>query len=165
MKTTNLLLLACLALPLVAACDKEEASTETVAAPVPVPTTNDDNEWATYLQDVVRRNLGDIRRSPYLYYLPASGSAGFEGAYARLGEQMTTDLMRGIVEGNMIAYGSPESAKMADLVVQAFTDAKVAPGAMKGVRVLFIGQPADGERVRAAVEPAGVNYVFVDSSK
>ena len=30
---------------------------------------------------------------------------------------------------------------------------------------MFIGQPADGERVKAAVEPAGVDYVFVDSSK
>lgn len=163
MKTTNLLLLACLTLPFVAACDKEEASTETVAAPVPVPTTNDDNEWAAYLQDVVRRNLGDIRRSPYLYYLPASGSAGFEGAYARLGEQMTTDLMRGIVEGNMIAYGSPESAKMADLVVQAFTEAKVAPGAMKGVRVLFIGGPADAERVKAAIAPTGASFEFIEA--
>jgi hypothetical protein len=34
---------------------------------------------------------------------------------------------------------------------------------MKGVKVLFIGTPADSERVEAAVEPAGVTYVFVEA--
>jgi hypothetical protein len=165
MKTTNsLLLAACLALPLVTACSQEEeAATETAAAPVPVPTTNDDEAWATYLQDVVRRNLGDIRNAPYLYYLPAAGSPGYEGAVERLGDQMTTDLMRGIVEGNLIAYGSPESAKMADLVVKSFTEAEVAPDAMKGVRVLFIGAPADAERVKTAIAPTGASFEFIEA--
>jgi hypothetical protein len=34
---------------------------------------------------------------------------------------------------------------------------------MKGVKVLFIGATADGDRVKAAVEPAGVTYVFVEA--
>ena len=34
---------------------------------------------------------------------------------------------------------------------------------MKGVKVLFIGQAADNERVKAAVAPSGVNYVFVEA--
>jgi hypothetical protein len=34
---------------------------------------------------------------------------------------------------------------------------------MKGVRVVFIGDAADGERVKAAVAPAGVDYVFVEA--
>ena len=39
----------------------------------------------------------------------------------------------------------------------------VQPGTMKGVKVLFLGAAADNERVRAAVEPAGVTYVFVEA--
>ena len=34
---------------------------------------------------------------------------------------------------------------------------------MKGVKVLFIGDAADSERVKAAVAPSGVNYVFVEA--
>ena len=52
---------------------------------------------------------------------------------------------------------------MADLVVAAFDG--VPADSMKGVRVLFIGKPADGDRVKAAVTPAGVDYVFVDTGK
>ena len=39
---------------------------------------------------------------------------------------------------------------------------QVPAGTMKGVKVLFVGTPILGERVRTAVEPAGVNYVFVE---
>ena len=52
---------------------------------------------------------------------------------------------------------------MADLVEASFAD--VPAESMKGVRVLFIGDPADNERVKAVVEPAGVDYVFIDTSK
>lgn len=70
-------------------------------------------------------------------------------------------MQRGIVEGNLVAFGSPESAMMADIVVGAF--AKVDPGSMKDVRLLFIGDAADNDRVKVAVEPAGVEYVFVEA--
>ena len=33
----------------------------------------------------------------------------------------------------------------------------------RGVRVVFIGQASDNERVKAAVTPAGVTYVFVEA--
>jgi hypothetical protein len=34
---------------------------------------------------------------------------------------------------------------------------------MKGVKVVFVGSPILGERVRTAVEPAGVKYIFVEA--
>jgi hypothetical protein len=34
---------------------------------------------------------------------------------------------------------------------------------MKGVKVLFIGKPADSDRVKAALAPTGVDYVFVEA--
>ncbi|MGQ4661389.1 hypothetical protein [Lysobacter sp. F6437] len=162
--TTRLLMIALLSMPLLAACQKEEAPAEdttAVAAPLTRPATNDDAEWGAYLSDVVTRNMGEITRSPYLYYLPGSDSAGFEGARARLQEEVEIAMQRGIVEGNLIAFGSPESAMMADIIVSAF--AKVDPGSMDGVRVLFIGDAADNERVEAAVAPAGVAYQFIEA--
>jgi hypothetical protein len=50
---------------------------------------------------------------------------------------------------------------MADLVLAAFEG--VPADSMKGVRVLFIGDAADDARVKAAVSPAGVDYVFIEA--
>lgn len=159
--TTRLLLLACMMLPL-AACQKEAAPVESaVDAPVAVPTSNDDAAWGNYLTDVVRRNLGKITNSPYLYYLPAESTPGFDGEYLRQLEKTQDDLLRGILPDNMLAFGSPASARMADLIAEAF--AEVEPDSMDGVRVLFIGDLKDSARVKAAVEPSGATYTFVEA--
>ena len=81
--------------------------------------------------------------------------------YDRLLEKAKMDVARGIIAGNLLAYGGHSSAKVADLVVDSFKD--VEPNSMKGVKVLFIGQAADSERVKAAVAPAGVDYKFVEA--
>ena len=47
------------------------------------------------------------------------------------------------------------------MIVEAFTD--IPAGSMKDVRVLFIGQAADSDRVKAAIEPSSANYVFVEA--
>ncbi|MFT3755657.1 MAG: hypothetical protein QM769_06875 [Pseudoxanthomonas sp.] len=160
MKIANrLLLAACLALPF-AACKKQEAVV-VEAAPLAVPTTDSDDAWKPYLQDVVGRNMGNITNNPYLYYLPAQSDPEFQAKYDRQLEQAKNALARGIVGGNLVAFGSPESEKMADIAIASF--AGVPADTMKKVRVLFIGAPADGERVKAAVAASGVDYVFVEA--
>ena len=71
-----------------------------------------------------------------------------------------SDLARGIVRGNLLAYAGHESGRVADMVIRAF--AEVPEGSMEGVRVLFIGDAADRERVEQAVAPAGVEFVFIE---
>ena len=71
------------------------------------------------------------------------------------------DMSRGIIEGNMLLFGSPARTKLADLVIEGFKEAK--PNTMKNVKVVFVGDPADKDRVQAAVAPSGVTYVFVSS--
>ena len=61
----------------------------------------------------------------------------------------------------MLVFASPSSTKAAELAVTGF--AQVQPGTMKGVKLIFIGKPDDGEKVKAAAEPAGVKYVFVEA--
>jgi hypothetical protein len=102
-----------------------------------------------------------IQNQPYVYLLPGESTPDFEGLHERMLEKARTDVARGIIKGNMLAYASPSSAKMADIVVESFST--VTPDTMQGVRVLFIGAPADDARVRAAVEPAGVDYKFVEA--
>ena len=163
MKTmTRLILIACLVLPFVA-CKKQEAPQAVVKAPMSAPTTDERQAWVDYLNDVVPRNMTGIANQPYVYLLPGESAADFQDQYDRLLEKAQSDVARGIIAGNLLAYASPASAKMADMVIAAFDG--VPADSMKNVRVLFIGKPADSERVKAAVSPAGVEYVFVDTSK
>jgi hypothetical protein len=154
------MLIACLALPF-AACKKEEAPKETVQAPMSAPTTDDRQAWLNYLQDVVGRNMDGIQNQPFVYMVPSESLPDFADQYERLLEKARMDVARGIISGNLLAYGGHSSAKVGDLVVESFKT--VEPNSMKGVKVLFIGKPADNERVKAAVTPAGVDYVFVEA--
>ena len=161
MKTmTRLLLIVCLALPF-AACKKAEAPVAPVKAPLSAPVNDDHQAWVAYLSDVVTRNMGGIQNQPYVYMLPGESTAGFKDQYDRLLDKAKADVGRGIIAGNLLAYGSPASAKMADLVIAAFDG--VPAGSMKGVKVLFIGKAADSDRVKAALAPAGVDYVFIEA--
>ncbi len=161
MKTmTRLLLIVCLVLPF-AACKKQEAPVAAVKAPLSAPVNDDHKAWLEYLSDVVGRNMTGIQNQPYAYMLPGESTADFKDQYDRLLEKARSDVARGIITGNMLAYGSPASAKMADLVIAAFQG--VPAGSMKGVKVLFVGKAADSERVKAAVAPAGVDFVFVEA--
>jgi hypothetical protein len=157
----RLLLAACLALPL-AACKKEEAApVDTAPAALVVPAKTDDAGWRAYLQEVVIRNMGEITNQPFLYYLPTQSDPEFQAKYDRQLDQAKNAIARGIVGGNLIAFGSPESAKIADIAVASFAD--VPADTMKKVKIVFIGDAADSERVKAAVAPTGADYVFVEA--
>lgn len=158
--TTRLLLAACLALPL-AACQQDEAATETVeAAPVSAPSTSDRTEWRNYLSAVVSQHMDGIDNTPFVYLVPSDESPLFEGEYERLREKAELDVARGIVRGNMLVYAGPNSNHVADMAISAF--APVQPASMNGVRVVFVGDAGDSSRVETAVVPAGVEYVFVE---
>ena len=161
-KLSRTALLALLAVFALAACKKEEKAAEAApAAPVAVPTTGDANAWQNYTVDVVKRNMDGVTYSPFVYFLPQESEPDFQAQYDAQLDKVKTDTTRGIVEGNMLAFASPSSGKMADLITAAFAD--VEPDTLKGVKLVFIGQTADSERVKAAVTPSGVNYVFVEA--
>ena len=157
---TRLLVIACLVLPFTA-CKKEEAPKAEVAAPLSAPTTDDVTAWRAYVNDVATRNMDGVNNSPFVYFLPSDKAEGFGGLYERLLQKLEEDLGRGIQEGNMLVFASPAQEKTTEMVETAFKP--VPPGSMKGVKVIFIGTPILGERVRAAVEPAGVKYIFVEA--
>jgi hypothetical protein len=158
---TRFLLAACLVLPFSACKKQEEAAVPVETAPLTAPTTADDAAWKAYLQDVVGRNMGEITNNPFVYYLTSQSNPKFESDYKGQAEQVKNALARGIVGGNLVAFGSPESAKMADIAIEGFKD--VPADTMKKVKIIFIGQAADSERVKAAVAPTGADYVFVEA--
>ena len=159
----RLLLIALLTLPF-AACKKEaDTPVKTEKPPVAAPTNEDAAAWREYVTDVVGRNMEGVSNAPFVYLLPAESAPDFQGQYDRLLDKAKGDVSRGILGGNLLTYAaaSPSSTKIADLVVAAFEGVK--PDKLKGVKLLFIGSAADSERVKAAVEPAGVEYVFVEA--
>ena len=156
----RLLAIACLVLPF-AACKKEEAPKVVEAAPLAAPATDDVAAWKAYVTDVAKRNMDGITNSPYVYFLPSETSEGFGGDYQRMLEKVEGDLGRGIVEGNMLVFASPSSAKMGELAVTAF--GQVPAGSLNNVKVVFVGKAEDSMKVEAATKPAGVTYVFVEA--
>lgn len=156
----RLMISSLLVLPLLAACQKEEAAAPVEKAAVAVPANNDEAAWNAYLTDVVQRNVGTAT-STYVYTLPGTDIEDYQGWYDRQLEKAKGDVQRGIGEGYLLAFGSPDSTKSADLLVAAFEGAPV--DTMKSVVVLFIGNQADEARTRAAVEPTGATYKFVQA--
>ena len=161
--TYRLLLAAGLAALSLTACKKEEAKTEetVVVAPVAVPAGEDKAAWQPYLASIAKANMEGVVNAPYAYFLPGESSADFQGEYDRLLERVQMDMSRGIIEGNMLVFASPAQEKMTEMIETAFKP--VPEASMKGVKVVFIGTPILGERVKAAVSAAGVNYVFVEA--
>jgi hypothetical protein len=144
------------------ACKKEEAPVKADDAQVALtaPAKDDDAAWKQYLKSVVQQNMGTITNNPFLYYLPPESDPEFQAKYDRQAEAAKAAI-GAASPGNMLAFGSSASAKMADLIVASFHG--VPADTMKGVRVLYIGDAADNARVQAAMAPAGVDYVFVEA--
>ena len=163
--TTRALLLACMLVsPLVLTACKKEAPVADEAAEKKVltaPAKDDDAGWKAYLPAVVQENMGTVTNNPFLYYLPPESDPEFAAKYERQVESAKTAMARGVQKGNLLAFGSPASARMADLIEVAFKD--VPADTMSGVRILFIGDAADNPRVKVALEPSGAEYVFVEA--
>ena len=161
----HVLLAALLATFALAGCKKADDAAEAPAKVLlTAPASDDDAQWKAYLQQEFQLHQEGITDRQYVYYLPANSETNDEGdsnPYGRQLDNVTSVVARTVLPGNQLAFGSPDSAKMADLIVAAFKDAK--PDALKGSQVLFVGLPADSERVKAAVTAAGANYIFVEA--
>lgn len=156
-----------------AACSGEESdeadAPKAAAAPVELaaPAGNDNTAWKEYLGKVVGQNMAGVTDRVFPYYLPVNSNEptaedGDNGTmYSRQLDQVSAAVQRTVIPGNMLAFGSPDSATMANLIVTAFTGAKA--DALAGSQVLFIGKSEDSDRVRAAVEAAGAKYIFVEA--
>jgi len=143
-----------------AAAKKPEAAAVVLTAPKSV----DDKEWKPYLQQVINQHMEGVTDRVFPYYLPANSAeiqADGRSQFDRQAENVTTVISRTVLPGNMLAFGSPDSAKMADLILMSFSGAK--PDALKGSQVLFVGKAEDSARVQAPVEASGAKYIFVEA--
>ena len=151
------------------ACETPETESATdkkpaAAAALRAPATNDDKAWKAYLGQVIGSHTEGVTDRQISYYLPANSAeveADGRSKYDRLSEGVTAAISRTVLPGNMLAFGSPDSAKMADLITSAFSGARA--DALKGSQVLFVGKPEDSARIQPAIEASGAKYIFVEA--
>ena len=173
MKSVLFPLMLALGLLSLTACQQgdgdEDAGPASSAAPAVLvaPTNGDDTAWKEYLGKVVGQHMEGVTDRVFPYYLPANSTAPSpedqegKSQYDRQLENVSGVMSRTVLPGNMLAFGSPDSTRMADLIVAAAAGGK--PDSLKGSQVLFIGSSADSARVQAAIEALGGKYIFVEA--
>ncbi|MFT3789536.1 MAG: hypothetical protein QM741_00350 [Rudaea sp.] len=147
------------------AAAKAEALAKEAAALVMPKDTIDKAAWAPYFKATVtkflRENSATVKTNhPYVYYIPAGDDDAAKTDRANALDNIQTTVQRGVLPGAFMAFGGPSSTFTADTVVAAFKDAK--DGSLKGVYILFIGSPADSERVKPEIERVGATYYFAE---
>jgi hypothetical protein len=156
-----LALTGCLALT---ACNNQSSDTQQQAAQpqqVTKPTDpNDTKGWNAYLGQIMQNNLqGMSAPQPYAYLIPAGDSDDAKDSRDRQLSNVQDIVARGILPGNLVAFGGPDSGKTADLVTTAFKDSK--PGSLKGVIIVVIGDKADEQRVDDVLKPTNATIRYV----
>lgn len=170
MNRFSLLAGAAVAALLLSGCQAEMGESDDDSKPaieataIAAPTTMDDAAWKNYLGQVITRNTDGITERTFNYYLPAdTDPTEVDGPYARMQMDVQIALQRSVLPGNMLSFSSPNSTMMADLIVTAFEDEAIQETALKGSRVLFIGQSKDESRVRQAALSVGADFRFVEA--
>lgn len=171
--TRHAIALLILALSLtLSACEsgEEAAPAAKIAAAKAVlhaPTGSDDREWKMYLQQVVSQHMDGVTDRVFPYYLPANSTVPTPGdpanrsQYDRQLENVSSVLSRNVLPGNMLVFGSPDSAKMAELMTAAVSTGKF--DALKGSQILFIGKAEDNAKAQVASDAVGAKYIFVEA--
>jgi len=176
---TRILILALVSVLALAACgpsqaDKDKAAADAAnaaklaaeQATLVLPKDgNDKTGWQKYLVAQVtkfmRENQNAIKTNhPYMYYVPGGDSQDAVNARQNQLNNVSDNVARGVLPGNMMAFGGPDSKTTADLLVDAFKNAP--DGSFKSVVVMFIGAPADQDRVKEALAKSSADYRFVE---
>jgi hypothetical protein len=144
-------------------CTAGTAISSTEVEPRQTFDRRNDDELKELISDLVLKHAGAVDpNSIFIYYLPDTDFDHFVEHYNKLSAKVKSDVSRGILPGNVLAYGSPASGQMANMVVDAYVG--VPPGSMKGVRVIYVGLPNENARVSAAIAGSGADYVFANLS-
>lgn len=164
-KSLSMLLATCAMALMLSACGQKEAEVAVVEETVEVvalpPPGSPPAEWKKYLGAVVMQNMQGVKSNrPYMYFVPGGTDGKAEVDRSNQLDNVSIAVARGVLPGNMLAFGGPESATTANLIIDAFQDA--GDGTFKDVTVLFVGLPADSERVQEALARTGATYKFAE---
>ena len=166
-KIPAIIFIACAATFALSACNQQEQQPkdQEAAAPqvAPMPTNaNDKTAWKQYLVSVVTANMQGVKTNhPYMYFVPSGDDDAVKSDRQNQLDNVKNVVARGVLPGNMMAFGGPDSKITSDLIVESFKDAQA--GAFKDVVVLFIGKPADLDAIKQALASSGADVRFVEA--
>lgn len=153
-----------------AAADAQRLQAEQAALVLP-KSADDKPGWQRYLSAQVtkfmRENQAAVKTNhPYMYYIPGGDSQDVQNARQQQLNNVSDVVARGVLPGNLMAFGGPDSKATADLMIDAFAPGPNKGGAnegsFKGAVVLFIGAPADQDRVKDGLAKSGADYRFIE---
>lgn len=129
------------------------------AEPLRAPASRDTYAWHRYVGEV-RERLSDEDEYVQGMVLAAEGRApGYDTAQSIAREVERYDPAERYPSRHWI-LASPDSRALADLLAKAMLDRK--PGAMRGLRIVFVGKTEDGGRVVAAGRHVDAQVTVVD---
>lgn len=142
------------------ACQKQADQTAPVQQVARPTSPTDTAGWKAYLVQMVTKNMeGMTANQPYMYYVPAGTDDASVQARQRQLDNVSGTVARGVLPGNLMAFGGPDSSQTAQMIITAFKDAQ--PGSFKGVIVLYVGDKADAQGVAQALQPSAATFRFV----
>ena len=140
--------------------DQQDGQQQAQQAPKPTD-PNDSKGWNAYLGQIVQKNMqGMSANQPYAYMVTAGATDEAKAQNDRQLQSVQDTVARGVLPGNLLAFGGPSSAATSEFVIDAFKNA--TPGSFKDVIVVFIGDKADEQRVADAMKPTGATFRFVE---
>lgn len=157
--SVRITLLAVLAsVVMLAGCQKEDASADQPRAAIAVPTSQDDEAWRHYIGQMVRRHV-PIRRGipPFAVYVSPDHE---EEERQRVVDNALQNLQRGVQRDTIIAFGSRDSALMAEKLGEIFE--KIPESRLNGARVVFVGRAEHRDQVAEAVQGSGAEFIFLE---
>ena len=165
-KSPAIIFSACAATFALSACNQEapkdqQAEQKPQVAPMPTNPA-DKTAWKQYLVSVVTANMQGVKTNhPYMYFVPGGDDDTAKSDRQNQLDNVKNVVARGVLPGNMMAFGGPESKTTADLIVAAFKDAQA--GSFKDVVVLFIGAPGDLDGIKQALTSSAADVRFVEA--
>lgn len=164
-KISAIIFTACAAFALGACNQQQQAAPQAEVKPqvAPVPTNpTDKTAWKQYLVSVVTANMQGVKTNhPYMYFVPAGDDDAAKADRQNQLDNVKNVVARGVLPGNMMAFGGPDSKTTADLIVASFAEAQA--GSFKDVIVLFIGAPGDLDGVKQALASSAAEVRFVEA--
>ena len=140
--------------------DDQDAQEQVQKAPKPTD-MNDAKAWNVYLGQLVQSNLQGMKApQPYAYMVTPGQTEDQQAQNARQLQGVQDTVARGVLPGNLLAFGGPSSTTTAQFVVDAFKNATA--GSFKDVIVVFIGDKGDEQKVQDALKPTGATFRFVE---
>ena len=165
-KILPIIALGCAAAFALGACSQnkapEQAAAEQPAVVVKPAVGADKAAWKQYLVQVVTANMQGVKSNhPYMYFVPGGDDDAAKADRANQLVNVRNVVERGVLPGNMMAFGGPDSKITAQLIVDAFKDAQA--GSFKDVVVLYIGEAADADGVKQALATSAADMRFVEA--